>query len=112
MSTRDRMEKYRSFGGAADLVRVEVLVPIRDRARIVEKAVELRKHHRERKHRLDELCSKALALYGSRLTDNLDLDRIAGSKGKARIIANALMDRTDARGFVLGRKILDEIGEV
>lgn len=109
MTARDRVRKYRQSGGAADLVRVEVLVPASRRGEIVAAAAVLRAEHRARKERLQEICSKAMESYAGRLFDNVDLGRIADPVRQARVIANALMERGDARAFVMGRRILAEL---
>jgi hypothetical protein len=76
MSVRRRIEKYRRSGGAADLVRVEVLVPPTGREEVVRLAARLRSDHRDEKE-LRTLCDRALSLYGPRIRDNIDLDWVA-----------------------------------
>jgi len=56
---RLRVKKYRSKGGAADLARVEVLVPPSARAEILAVASRLRAEHRSNKA-LEALCDQAL----------------------------------------------------
>jgi hypothetical protein len=109
MPVRQRIEKYRSSGGAADLVRVEVLVPPSARDVVVRLAAKLRSEHRDNKE-LRGLCDRALSLYGARVLDNVDLDRLPGMRARAGVIARALMERGDARAFVLGRQILAQAG--
>lgn len=46
MAARDRIAKYRSVGGGAELARVEVLVPVDARQHILEEAARLRAAHR------------------------------------------------------------------
>jgi hypothetical protein len=111
MSVRHRIEKYRSLGGAADLVRVEVLVPPSARDDVLRLAEKLRSDHRDHK-KLRRLCERALSLYGARVLDNVDLDRLPGMRARAGVIARALMERGDARAFVLGREILAQAGPV
>ena len=65
MSVRQRIEKYRSSGGAADLVKVEVLVPPSAREDVLRLAARLRFEHRETRE-LRKLCDRALSLYGVR----------------------------------------------
>src|SRR5882762_6073060 len=72
-STRQRIKKYRSEGGAADLARVEVLVPPSARKEILAAASRLRAEHRASKE-LRALYNKALALYRTRIFDSVDLD--------------------------------------
>lgn len=111
MSTRDRVRKYRKSGGAADLVRVEVLVPEDRRAEIVALASEMRSSHRQQKDRLAHMIESALQRYKTRVTDNIDLDRIKDLRAKARIVGTALIERGDARAFALGRELLREAGD-
>jgi len=49
MGARDRIHRYRTTGGAADLVRVEVLVPLEARDGVLSLAKRLREEHRRRK---------------------------------------------------------------
>ena len=105
MSVRRRIEKYRSSGGAADLVKVEVLVPPSARDDVLRLAARLRSEHRDSKE-LRRLCDRALSLYGARVLDDVDLDRLPALRARAGVIARALMERGDARAFVLGREIL------
>ena len=109
MSVRKRIEKYHSTGGAADLVKVEVLVPPSTRDDILRLAAKLRSEHRDSR-KLRALCDRALAQYGARVLDNVDLDRLPVLRARARVIAGALMERGDARAFVLGREILAQAG--
>ena len=109
MSVRRRIEKYHSSGGAADLVKVEVLVPPSGRADVLRLAAKLRSEHRDSKE-LRRLCDRALSLYRARILDNVDLDRLPNLRARAGVIARALMERGDARGFVLGREILARAG--
>ncbi|MEA2883946.1 MAG: hypothetical protein QOH32_3202 [Bradyrhizobium sp.] len=109
MSVRKRIEKYRSSGGAADLVKVEVLVPPSSRADVLRLAAKLRSEHRDTRE-LRQLCDRALSLYGARVLDNVDLDRVPDLRARAGVIARALMERGDARAFVLGREILAQAG--
>lgn len=108
MGVRDRINRYRESGGAADLVRVEVLVPKNCRDEILASAALLRAAHRQKNDRLKLQLERALQQYGSRIMDNLDLDRVANISEKSRIVANALIERGDARAFVMGRRMLAE----
>jgi hypothetical protein len=109
MSVRKRIEKYHSSGGAADLVKVEVLVPPSAREDVLRLAAKLRSEHRDSKE-LRRLCDRALSLYGARVLDNVDLNRLPSLHARAGVIARALMERGDARAFVLGREILAQAG--
>ncbi|MEZ2219412.1 hypothetical protein [Rhizobium sp. RCC_161_2] len=111
MAVRDRIQRYRESGGASDLVRVEVLVPAARRNDILSQASEMRAEHRQRKERLQQNLDEALARYGIRLLDNIDLDRLPELAQKSKVVADALMERGDARAFAMGRRILSEIGQ-
>src|SRR4051812_2435869 len=110
MSVRRRIEKYRSSGGAADLVKIEVLVPPSAREEVLRLAARLRSEHREDRE-LRKLYDRATSLYGARVLDNLDLERVPDLRARAGVIARALMERGDARAFVLGREILAQAGD-
>jgi hypothetical protein len=105
MSVRRRIEKYRRQGGAAGLVRVEVLVPPAARGEVIRLAARLRADHRDETE-LRLLCERALAQYGHRIRDNVDLDLLLDLRARARVIARAMIERGDARAFALGREIL------
>ena len=107
MSVRSRIEKYRRSGGAADLVRVEVLVPASAREDVLRLAERLRADHRTDKD-LQLMCDQALSLYSVRILDNVDLDRLPDLRARARVIARAMIERGDARAFALGRELLSQ----
>lgn len=109
MTIRNRVRKYRSVGGAADLVRVEVLVPPVARDDVVAFAARLRSEHRNTKE-LQRLCERALASYPTRILDNVDLTRLPDPRSRAAVVARALIERGDARAFALGRAMLAKIG--
>ncbi|GEM_PF-1550023 len=105
---RKRVRKYRSQGGAADLVRVELLIPPAAREEMLATASRLRAEHRRTKE-LSSLLDDALRLYGPRILDNVDLDRLPDLKSRAAVAARAMIDRGDARAFAIGRKMLDRV---
>jgi hypothetical protein len=107
MSARRRIEKYRRSGGAADLVRVEVLVPSSARDDVLRLAERLRAEHRSEKD-LQLMVDQALSLYGVRILDNVDLDRLPNLRARAGVIAKAMIERGDARAFALGRELLSQ----
>lgn len=107
-AARKRVEKYRNEGGAADLVRVEVLVPPSDREKILASAAQLRAEHRGKKE-LRSLYENALRSYRARVLDNVDLDRLPDLRSRAAVVARAMIERGDARAFALGREILDRV---
>jgi hypothetical protein len=120
VSVQRRIAKYRRSGGAADLVRVEVLVPSSARDDILRLAERLRADHRRDKEpqaeklqaknlqtkELQTMCDRALSLYGARILDNVDLDRLPDIRARARVIARAMIERGDARAFAPGRELL------
>src|SRR5215216_5898552 len=105
-AARKRVKKYRSEGGAADLARVEVLVPSSARNEILAMASRLRKEHRANK-KLGSLYNDALQFYRARILDNVDLDRLPDLRSRAAVAARAMIDRGDARAFAMGRQMLD-----
>jgi hypothetical protein len=106
IAARKRVKKYRSEGGAADLARVEVLVPRSARKEILALALRLRAEHRRNKE-LRSLYDDALRSYGVRILDNVDLDRLPNLRSRAAVAARAMIDRGDARAFAMGRQMLD-----
>jgi hypothetical protein len=115
MSVQKRLQKYRSVGGAADLARVEVLVPPSARAEVLAFAERVRSQHRnspeyQKTKELRGMCDKALTSYRTRILDNVDLDRLPDLRSRATVMARAMIDRGDARAFALGREMLAHIG--
>jgi hypothetical protein len=108
-SARQRIAKYRVEGGAADLVRVEVLIPPSARDEILAMAAELRLKHRNAKE-LRSLYDSALKSYRARILDNVDLDRLPDFPSRVAVVARAMMDRGDARAFAMAREMLDRMG--
>jgi hypothetical protein len=108
-AARQRVKRYRTQGGAADLARVEVLVPPSARQEILGVAARLRAEHRRNKE-LRALYDKALASYRTRILDNIDLDRLPDLRSRAAVIARAMIDRGDARAFAMGRQMLERLG--
>lgn len=105
-TARQRVEKYRSQGAAADLARVEVLIPPADRDSLLSFASQLRDRHRRHKA-LQSLYDDAFRLYRTRILDNVDVDRLPDFRSRAAVVARALIERGDARAFAMGRKMLD-----
>ena len=108
-AARQRVKRYRSEGGGADLARVEVLVPPSARKEILAVASRLRAEHRANKE-LRALYDNALALYRTRILDNVDLDRLPDLRSRAAVVARAMIDRGDARAFAMGRQMLQRVG--
>jgi hypothetical protein len=109
MALNARIKRYRETGGAADLVRVEVLVPKARRDEIISVAADLRAAHRADKSQLNEFIKAATERYGLRVFDNIDIDKLSDLSQKAKIVAHALMERGDARAYAMGRKIISQL---
>lgn len=95
MALKERVAKYRTTGGGADQVRVEVLVPASSRGHILEVATKLRAVHRgdrelsaEEQRMFDEASSR----YGARC---LWKCRPARTVAGMRMIAERLKTRGD-----------------
>jgi hypothetical protein len=69
LGSRQRIEKYRTTGGAADFVRLEVLVPLANKDQILAHAARLRDQNRDKKPKTDVALAKVLSLYGVRITE-------------------------------------------
>ena len=92
----NRVRKYRSQGGGVGLDRVEVLVSPSGRDEILAHAARLREDFR-RNNELRSLYDSALASYGVRILDNVDLDRLPDFRSRAAVVARAMIERGDAR---------------
>lgn len=108
MAVQDRIRKYRTQGGAAGFVRVEVLVPPSDRERIRGYARQLRENRRAAEEKLEAMCRDAIARFGVRVLDNIDPDRLPTAQQRARVIGRALMDKGGLAGFKLGRQLVKQ----
>ena len=109
-AARNRVEKYRKEGGAADLIRVEVLVPPMARDEIVAHASRLRAAHRSNKglgH--SRQCTPPLRSAYPRQRRSGPASR---SGIAAPVAARAMIDRGDARAFAMGREMLDRVAAV
>lgn len=78
---------------------MEKLADSPDREPVSEVSTDMREDH------LQALCQNAIDLYRLRLLDNIDLTAVPDLRRRAPIIANALMERGDARAFKLAREI-------
>jgi hypothetical protein len=83
-------------------------VPPAMRDQVVAFASRLRSEHRRTKE-LQQMIDNALASYGTRILDSVDLDRLPDLRSRASVVARAMIDRGDARAFALGREILAHI---
>jgi hypothetical protein len=108
MSVQDRIRKYRTQGGAAGFVRVEVLVPPSDRERVRAYARQLRGNRRAAQEELEAMCRDAIAQFGVRVLDNIDPDRLPTAQKRARVVGRALMDKGGLAGFKLGRQLVKQ----
>ena len=111
VAARNRVKKYRREGGAADLARIEVLIPPSARKEVLALASRLRSEHRRNKE-IRSLYERALQSYGTRILDNVDLDRLPDLRSRAAVVARAMIDRGDARAFAIGRQILSHVDAV
>ncbi len=111
MAMRDRIERYKTTGGAAGLVRVEVLVPPDDRQKILELAAHLRSDHRQRTAKadgLDLLFNEAVIRYGKRCLWNVSPQPTLGGM---RVIADKLRKHGDMEAWKLATRIREAIAD-
>lgn len=108
------MRKYRTTGAAADLVRVEVLVPRDDRARILDAARVMREDYRaegESRSLVDTLYDAAFSRFGAKFLWNV---RPSRSVDGLRRIARILRENGDMPAWKFAgeieRKLLDAPG--
>lgn len=79
MSKSQRQERYKTTGGAADLVKVETLVPAACRSQVLALAAKLREEHRQRKAEVNAVVAKVRAACVSqprRFAKPVNVDRI------------------------------------
>jgi hypothetical protein len=109
MAVRDRIKKYRETGGAAGLVRVEVLVPPDARERVLEHARLIREAYRGDdvlSDRLKGLFDEAVGRFGPQCLWNVNPSRnLHGMK----LIAQKLRDHGNMNAWRLSEQILEEI---
>ena len=106
MAAAMRARKSHRAGRAGGLCRVEVLVPLSGRQQILAVASRLRTEQRDDRV-LGSLLDNALRLYGPRILDNIDLERLPDVRSRVVVAARAMIDRGDARAFAMGRRMLD-----
>ena len=71
------------------------------------------KTEREPDHEdLAALLADALRLYGPRILDNVDLDRLPDLRSRASVAARAMIERGDARAFAPRRRMLDHVNAI
>jgi hypothetical protein len=108
MAAAMNAKRSRRAGRAANLCRVEVLVPPSGRQEILAVASRLRAEQR-RDRELRALLANALQLYGPRILGNIDLRRLPDLRSRVAVAARAMIDRGDARAFAIGRRMLDRV---
>lgn len=59
--------------------------------------------------RLDDFIKIATEKYSLRIFDNIDIDKLGDISQRARVVANALMERGDARAYAMGRKMIIQL---
>jgi hypothetical protein len=110
MSARERIVRYRTEGGAADLVRVEVLVPPEGRQEVVDLAARLRSDHRAKAAEVDMLMplfEEAVDLFGARCLWNLKPEPTPTGM---RVIAERLRKHGDMDAWRLASRIQKAVG--
>lgn len=109
LNTRERIRRYRTVGGGADLVRVEVLVPAEARQHMLDEAARLRSARRgERTLTPDEarVFDEATERYGARCLWNCKPSRtVAG----LLTVAEQLKAHGDMRAWRLAMDIEESI---
>jgi hypothetical protein len=126
MSKAARQERYKTSGGASDLVKVEALVPPAYRDRLLDLAKSFREEHRQRKDEVAAIVSRvrqACLNQPRRYTVPADIDRIVVTSVnvpfpksiEAKTLAHGLASNTVPKGFAghferfLGELSLTEI---
>lgn len=111
MAAQDRMLRYKSKGGAAGLVRVEVLVPPDDRRKILDLATRLRVDHRRKAMetgRLAALFDEAVTRYGTRCLWNV---KPQPTPGGMLVIADKLRKHGDMEAWKLAARIREALDD-
>lgn len=126
MSKAARQQRYKTSGGASDLVKVEALVPPAYRQRLLDQAKSFREEHRRRKDEVAAIVARvrqACEKQPRRYAPPADIDRIVVTsvnvpfpKGiEAKTLAHGLASNTVPKGFAghferfLGELSLTEI---
>lgn len=111
MALEERVAKYRTTGGGADLVWVEVLVPASSRSHILKEAAKLRAVHRgERELSAEEqrMSDEASSRYGARcLWDCRPARTVAGM----RMIAERLKTHGDMTAWRFALRIEEALAD-
>ncbi|NFV79322.1 hypothetical protein [Magnetospirillum aberrantis] len=104
MSMRDRIRKYKTEGGAAGMVRVEVLVPPEGRQAIVDLAAKLRSEYRaaQQPSELFTLHKEAMDKFGVRCFWNMKPSATADGM---RVVAAQLRKHGGMDAWRLASKI-------
>jgi hypothetical protein len=109
MSARERIKRYKTEGGASDLVRVEVLVPPHDRDTIIEMAAQMRDTHRNEKlnAELTQLHRQAFENFGTRCLWNM---KPSATPSGMSIVADQLRKHGGMDAWRLATKIKEVLG--
>lgn len=110
MSKTARQRRYKTSGGASDLVKVEALVPPAYRERLLDLAKSFREEHRQRKDAVAAVISRvrqACAGQPRRYAPPVDIDRIVTTSVnvpfpnsiEATVLARGLASNTIPKGF-------------
>ena len=109
MSHKERVKRYRTEGGAADLVRVEVLVPDRERDEILRLAARMRADYRNEKAHaeLEDLRRQAVEQYGTQCLWNI---KAVPTPSGMKAVADNLRKYGDMNAWRLASKIREKLG--
>ena len=110
MSRAERQERYKATGGAADLVKVETLVPPAYRDRLLQLAASFREEHRRRKEEVATVIARVKAACETQprsYTQPVDVDRIVVTSVnvpfpksiEAATLARSLRTNTVPKGY-------------
>ena len=111
MSKTARQERYKTSGGASDLVKVEALVPPAYRERLLDLAKSFREEHRQRKDEVAAIVARVREVCEGqrprRYTQLPDIDRIVVTSVnvpfpksiEAETLAHGLASNTVPKGF-------------
>ncbi|MCJ2040942.1 hypothetical protein MKK55_18600 [Methylobacterium sp. J-059] len=109
MDARERVRKYRTVGGGAQMVRVEVLVPAEARQHMIDEAARLRAARRGQRalsHEEGRMFDEAIERYGARCLWNCKPSRtVAG----LLTVAEQLKAHGDMRAWRLALGIEESV---
>ena len=110
MGKTERQERYKATGGAADLVKVEMLVPPAYRERLLRLAASFRDEHRQRKEEISAIIARvrtACETQPRRYAQPLDIDRMVVASVnvpfprtiEAKTLVQSLQTNTIPKGY-------------